>query len=89
MAELWGVLFEGALTNVFGNAVFLGIILLLFIAMMLFFSQASKILIMPLLLIFSYGLVQFGLIPMALFGGILLFTGLIFAIVILNAIFGN
>ncbi len=87
MVDLWSMLYEGALTNIFGNATFLGLTLLLFIGLMLFLSNASKILIIPLLLIFSYGLLQYGLIPIALFGGLLIITGLIFALTILNAIF--
>lgn len=87
--DLWNYLFEASLTNVFGNAVFLGIVVLIFMAVMLFFSNASKVFIMPLLLIFSYGLLQYGLIPMALFGGILVFVGFIFAVTVLNAVFGQ
>ena len=89
MVDLFSIIFEGALTNIFGNPIFLGVVLFLFIGFLLFLTGASKILLMPLLLIFSYGLLQFGLIPAALFGGILIIVAFIFAMTILNSMFGG
>ena len=85
---VWTFLLDGAL-SIFGNAIFLGVTLLAFITIMAFLTNGSKVLIMPLILIFAYGLLQFGLIPLALFGGLLLVVGLIFAITVLNTIFGG
>lgn len=89
MTDLWTYLFEASIVNVFGNPFLLGLILLAFITLILFITGANKIFILPLMLIFSYGLVQFGLIPTALFGGLLIIVGLIFALTILNTIFGQ
>lgn len=88
MAGLWATLLDGGI-QLTGNAYLFGVILLIFIVILAFLSNASKVLIVPLMLIFSYGLLLFGLIPMALFGGLLLLSALVFAITILNVMFGT
>lgn len=89
MTDVWSYLFENYLVNVFGDPYLLGLVVLAFIAMLMFFTNASKVLILPLLTMFSYGLLQAGLIPGALFAGLLIVVAVIFAIIILNLIFNR
>lgn len=84
MSDLWNLLYEGLLTSVFGSPLALGLFLLVIIGIFGFIVGQNKVLLFPMLLFAGYGFYKFGMLPVQVYGILVLLVGIIFAYTVYN-----